>query len=158
VLLSKDEEQWCYPSETLLFFADRVQHLNERVFPVLKAGGIYISDRYIDSTFAYQGLRGYNLSFIKSLIQVLDIPAPDITFWIKLDPEIAYARAQARAEQNLYDAKPLLFYQQLEEMYRRNFEHDPRVATIDASGSVEEVAERVWAEYGRRKKLRRCCF
>jgi dTMP kinase len=147
VIIGKHDERWCYPAETLLFFADRIQHLNERVLPSIKSGSIYISDRYVDSTLAYQGLRVADTSLIHALIKLLNVPAPDMTFWIKLDPEVAYKRANERPNLNLYDVKPLSFYQQLHRQFERLFKDNPRVVTINGSGKAEDVAARVWGEY-----------
>ena len=152
VLLGNGKERWCYPAETLLFFADRMQHLNERILPAVKAGKIYISDRYVDSTLAYQGLRGTDPSLILGLIELLGAPEPDVTFWIKTDPEEAYKRATSRPNLNVYDAKPLSFYQQLHRQFERLFKNNPRVVTIDGSGKAKDVATRVWAEYSARIK------
>jgi len=152
VLLGNFRERWSYQSETLLFFADRMQHLNECVIPAIKTGKIYISDRYVDSTLAYQGLRGADLTLINSLIELLGVPEPDITFWIKVDPEVAYKRAMSRSDKNVYDAKPLSFYQQLHRQFQSLFKDNPRVAVIDGSGKEADVASRVWNEYNVRSR------
>jgi dTMP kinase len=70
-----------YPAELLLVLADRAQHVREKIRPAISAGEIVISDRYCDSTIAYQGYgRGFDLTLLRDLNRFAsDELTPDLT-------------------------------------------------------------------------------
>jgi len=91
-------------AELFMFLSDRAQHVNEVIRPFLESGGIFICDRYSDSTRAYQlAARDLNSSgFLeKDLDTMLKVAecgvSPDLTFWIDVDIETSIARIEARA-------------------------------------------------------------
>lgn len=81
-------------SELLLYFADRVQHVSEKINPYISKGFIVISDRFTDSTLAYQGYgRGISLDLIKSLNKILlNEFKPELTILLDLPAEQGLAR------------------------------------------------------------------
>ena len=76
-----------------LFGADRQNHLDIRVFPALERGDIVISDRYYHSSLAYQSL-SLDFEFVAKING--QFPAPSITFFLMLEPEISFERVQLR--------------------------------------------------------------
>lgn len=82
-------------AELLLFLASRAQHLEEVIIPALKAGKIVLCDRFNDSTIAYQGgARGMGVDYVQNLCNsVCSGTAPDLTFYLDIDPRIGLARA-----------------------------------------------------------------
>jgi dTMP kinase len=87
-------------AELLLVLADRAQHVREKLRPALASGEIVISDRYSDSTTAYQGYgRGFNLKLLGELNRLAsDAMAPDLTIVLDLPIETGLERTRARAK------------------------------------------------------------
>ena len=87
ILLNKNNSILPY-TELFLILADRIQHVHEIIEPELKAGNIVVSDRYIESSIAYQGQReGLDKEEIINFIEKLNLPVPDITFLLDLPVE-----------------------------------------------------------------------
>lgn len=130
--------------ELFLFMADHAQHLTGTVIPSLEAGAIVLSDRYADSTAAYQGvtLRGIVPDPVQ-WIQNIYLPwnlRPDKTLLFVLDPHSALLRMKSR--QGLEKFERLEFLQSVDENFRRmaNLEPD-RFVLINAGRDAEDVAE-----------------
>ena len=81
-------------AEMFLFSADRVQHVSELIRPSLDAGKVVVSDRYVDSTLAYQGYgRGLNLNDLRMIQNVATGGLkPDITIWMDVDAQTVHER------------------------------------------------------------------
>jgi dTMP kinase len=142
-------------AEMLLYFAARAQNVTEILLPSLERGEIVISDRWTDSTWAYQGF-GRNLG--TTIVQDLDAIAcrgrrPDLTFWIDIDLETSLSRARSRnrdqaATDTRMDDQSRTFFERVLEGYRTLAEREPeRVVRIDGSGDAETVADRVWRAF-----------
>ena len=103
LLVTGESERWDPKSEALLHFAARRSHLKEAVWPALERGDWVISDRFADSTMAYQGL-GMRLGreAINALYKfsVGDF-APDLTFVLDMPVELALARARKRSSEEI---------------------------------------------------------
>lgn len=135
-------------SEVLLFQASRAQLVNQVIRPKLKAGVVVISDRFADSTLAYQGY-GHRLPL--DVLQQLIMFAtsglqPHLTIYLDIEPEIGLRRRQSAAqmgeEYNRLDAHKLEFYQRVYNGYQDLMASDPsRWITIDANRSPDEVSE-----------------
>ena len=84
ILLDRSMELEPY-TETLLLLADRVQHVKKIIKPALEKNKNIFSDRYIDSTYAYQGAgRGISQDDLDNFINVLNFPIPDLTIFLEL--------------------------------------------------------------------------
>ena len=84
ILLDRTIELDSY-SETFLILADRYEHLNKFIKPALERNQNILSDRYIDSTFAYQGAgRGIDQKELEYLMDLLNYPKPDLTIYLDL--------------------------------------------------------------------------
>ena len=130
-------------AEILLYSADRAQHVEELIRPALAEGTIVLCDRYIDSTFAYQGYgRRLNLDDLKMITQFATGGLmPELSFFLYVDVEEGLRRREAgNLEMNRMDLQKKAFYDRVEQGYRDFIASDPgRWCEIDASVSIEEV-------------------
>ena len=116
--------------------------MHEIIEPELKAGNIVVSDRYIESSIAYQGQReGLDKEEIINFIEKLKLPVPDITFLLDLSVEHGLDRAMKRANLDSLRAKIYLFTK-IKALYLEMYDQNPsRIVKIDASLKSEEVFE-----------------
>lgn len=148
VILDKKNTMMDPKTEALLYAASRRQHLVEIVIPALREGKVVLSDRYIDSSLAYQGYaRGIGIDQVYSINQfAISETMPDITFFLDLKPEEGLKRiALHRSDEvNRLDLEKLSFHQKVYEAYQMLLKKYPeRIYRIDASLSVEEEVRQV---------------
>jgi dTMP kinase len=151
VILAAGQTRFGALTETLLFFAARNDHLEQVIRPELLKGNWVICDRFSDSTCVYQGCMGTigkeTLDALEAL--VIAETAPDLTLILDLPAEIGLARAVARRGDSAadgFEAENIEFHQGLRQCYLALANLYPeRCLMIDALGSEEEVAERIWA-------------
>lgn len=136
-------------TEILLYSASRAQHVAQLIQPALAAGKIVVSDRYADSTLAYQGYgRGLDLEALRTITGfATDGLTPDLTFYLDIAPEEGLQRKQAGGDEwNRLDAEVPEFHQRVwagyMELIRQGLE---RWVVIDAACSVEEVQAEIRA-------------
>jgi len=144
MLLSKSSE--ISPEvELLLMMADRKNHIDNLVMPNINKGVWVISDRYLDSTYAYQGGgRQINTSKIDSLARLLDLPQPDLTLLFDLPPPMALDRAKKRSELDRFESEPMDFHERIRDAYVSLNEDNPeRFRLIDSSVDFLEVKKQV---------------
>jgi dTMP kinase len=130
-------------AELLLFSAARADLVSRVIRPALEAGKKVVADRFADSSVAYQGgARGLGTSHVLSLTDtVIDGLWPDLTLLLKVDPELGLGRAKS---EDRFEAEGLDLQRAVAEAYEEiAIVASDRVVVIDASGSVEEVHERV---------------
>ncbi|MCR5332732.1 MAG: dTMP kinase [Bacilli bacterium] len=146
VILDKANTNMDGMTEALLYAASRRQHLVEKVWPLSKEGKIVISDRFLDSSLAYQGgARGLGIDKILSLnMFATDGYFPDLTLLFDVAPEIGLARiaANANREVNRLDLEKIEFHQQVRQTFldlAKRF--SDRFVIIDASQPYEKVIE-----------------
>jgi dTMP kinase len=129
-------------TEILLFQASRAQLVEQVIRPHLTQGGLVLSDRYADSTLAYQGY-GYqtDLERLKALVDFATGGLkPDLTIFFDLDVEEGLRRRAKGGEWNRLDALDLAFYQRVRAGYDLLIQAEPgRWVVIDASGTPEQV-------------------
>ena len=131
--------------ELLLMMADRKNHLDSLVIPNLNNGNWVISDRYLDSTYAYQGGgREMDFALIDELSNSLNLPAPDLTILFDLPVEIALERAKKRANLDRFEKEPIDFHNRIRNTYKSRAEVDSkRIKIVDSSVSFQEVKDQV---------------
>ena len=141
--------RWDALTETLLIYAARADHVKRTIGPALVAGQWVISDRFTDSTFAYQGAgRGLAREVIRRIDSVvMDDFRPDLTLILDLDVDIGLKRAGARggAEQRFenFDKE---FHQKLRQSFLDIAARNPeRCVVIDAAQNEDQVAAAIWA-------------
>ncbi|HEX8186116.1 MAG TPA: dTMP kinase [Blastocatellia bacterium] len=132
-------------AELFLIVGARAQHVAEVIRPGLARGRIVISDRYTDSTVAFQGYgRGIDLSLISIMNRfATDGIAPDLTIIFDLDPALARARLSARPVGGLLgalDEEALDFHARVRDGYLALAASEPsRIRVVDSSGTPEET-------------------
>ena len=143
-------------AEALLNYAARDDHLRRVIRPALERGEVVISDRFMDSTRAYQGYAGdCPLSLIGALERdVVGETVPDRTIILDIAPEEGLARTRARMgelplagaeREDRFERFGLSFHRRLREAFLRIAEENPkRCVIIDAARPPEEVAADIW--------------
>lgn len=133
---------WDPVAEAMLHFAARREHLARTIRPALAAGITVISDRFADSTLAYQGA-GQGLSRLvwEQLAAVaLEGFAPDLTLILDLPPETGMARAAGRGEPDRYERLGLGFHQRVREAFLATAAAEPaRCRVVDAARDADAV-------------------
>ncbi len=146
VVLNRMENKAMHPrTEILLFLAARAQLVEEVIRPRLLAGEIVLSDRYADSTLAYQG---YGHEFDCDLLrQLLNFATgglwPDLTILLDVDVETGLKRRRSSGgEWNRLDAYALAFHQRVRQGYHTLAGRDPqRWVILDANRPFDQVQE-----------------
>lgn len=135
-------------TEALLYAAARSQHLTEVVRPALQAGKLVISDRYLDSSLAYQGAgRGLGIEAVEAINQFATAGLlPDLTILLDLKPQVGLARIQKlrpQAEDRM-EQEQLAFHQRVYQGYHQLAQRDSqRIKVVDASQPIEVVTQAV---------------
>lgn len=147
LLLDAGEERVHDHSELLLMFAARVQHVHELILPALARGAWVISDRFTDSSYAYQGsARGMDMTFIAELEHRAVGIAPGLT--LLLDIDVAHARERTRGRDLLNGVSPDRIERERDDFFervragflQRAAQHPQRIRIVDASQSMADVA------------------
>ncbi|MGB8510678.1 MAG: dTMP kinase [Pyrinomonadaceae bacterium] len=133
-------------AELLIYAADRAQHVRTLVRPAVATGHIILSDRYADSTVAFQGAgRGFPDALIAEVVALATGGLmPDLTLIFDLTVDESQRRTNNRGrddeQPDRIDAEDTSFHQRVRDAYMRIAEDDPeRVKIVDASTSVEET-------------------
>ena len=155
VLLSLENRDLSPQAELFLYLADRAQHVAQVVRPALEAGTIVLSDRFADSTVAYQAYgRGLDPDLLHQLNTVAVAGAwPDLTILLDLAPEVGVTRAVERNRQEgktnaegRFEAESLAFHGRVRQGYLTWAARFPeRIRIVDAAGAPEDIALRVRA-------------
>ncbi len=133
-------------TESLLVFAARRDHLQQRIEPALARGEIVLCDRFTDATFAYQGGgRGFDpdvLAYLEAWVQ--QGRQPDLTFWFDLPPAIAAARRAAARAPDRFEAEDVAFFDRVRAGYAARVAAQPeRFVRIDADRPPADVRAQV---------------
>lgn len=142
IILDPKNEEMDDKTEALLYAAARAQHLEEVINPALKAGKLVISDRYLDSSLAYQGMgRGLGIDAVYQINQfATDGLLPDLTILLDLKPEEGLKRIGKYRSEDRLELAGLEFHQKVYTGYQEVAKKYPeRVKMVDASQSVDQV-------------------
>ena len=147
LVLQGTSDRWSGMTELLLMYAARLDHVEKLIKPALARGVWVISDRFADSSLAYQGhARGLGASHVKAVHEaVMDGFQPDLTILFDMDPVLAQKRVETRGEDiTRFDAESLDFHKTLRKAFLEIAEENAsRVHTIDADGSRGNVQNRI---------------
>lgn len=151
VILDKKNTDMDPRTEALLYAAARRQHIIQKILPSLKEGKIVISDRFLDSSLAYQGVaRGLGIDEIYQVNQyATEGLEPDITFFFDIEPEEGLRRIAANSgrEVNRLDVEKLSFHQNVRKAFLELAKRYPnRIVIIDASQDKDGVYNSVMKE------------
>jgi dTMP kinase len=147
ILLNADNAALCPTAEMLLYFAARAQNFDECIFPAWERGAYVLSDRFTDSTLAYQGHgRGLGTNIVMTLHDIACHGLqPDLTICIDIDVGTAMERARGRQQRDRIEEETAEFHQRVREAYLDLARKYPnRIRLIDGRGTLSDVAERVW--------------
>lgn len=150
-ILLEEEGALSEEAELLLYGADRSQHLAEVIRPALNKGAVVLTDRYADSTIAYQGYgRGLDLALIAKINEIASGGLwPDLTFLLDLDVKAAFARI-AESRSGGYDRmeeENAAFFRRVREGFLALAEKEPvRFRTVDASRDSRAVFAAIEAQ------------
>lgn len=131
-------------TEALLYAADRAWHAQTVIKPHLQAGEVVVSDRYLDSSLAYQGIgRGLGLEKIEEIsLWATGNLRPDLTILLDGDPEVLVARRTERPDR--MEAAGAEFHQAVRQAFLQIAERDQqRIKVIDATAGVQEIHQQV---------------
>ena len=130
--------------EMLLMMADRKDHVDNVINLNLKKGKWVISDRYLDSTIAYQGGgRQLDVNLITFLSTELHLPTPDLTLLFDLPVHEALERAKERSELDRFESEPEDFHNRIRDSYLEQASKNDRFKIVNSSKDIESVAEQV---------------
>lgn len=153
LLVSGDTARWDPVTETLLHYAARREHVEKAVKPALQRGAWVISDRFADSTMAYQGYAGsVGAEKVTALHRlVLNGFQPDLTLVLDLPVETGLSRARNRMQgqavaEDRYERMGVAFHEALRKAFHDIAAREPeRCRIIDANGDVDHVAAAIWS-------------
>jgi dTMP kinase len=154
ILLDPANKELTATAELLLMFAARAQNVEQWILPALEQGKIVISDRFTDSSIAYQGAgRGLGWERVLELDRIACRGLkPDLTICVDIDTETGLARALSRESSNSpelrFEEQAIEFHHQVREAYHELARSEPdRFRLIDGSGTPDAVAAKVSHEF-----------
>lgn len=142
VILDKNNIEMDRITEALLYAASRAQHVAQIIKPALLEGKAIICDRFVDSSIVYQGIgRNLGIDFIKKINDMAtEGTEPDITFLMKISPDLGLSRKFSSDECNRLDMEKLEFHNKVYEGYLKLESLYPeRIIGVDAAKSIEEI-------------------
>jgi dTMP kinase len=148
LLLDSSYGEMSAPAEILLFSAARAQHVSEIIRPHLAVGGVVLSDRFADSTLAYQGFgRGLDLDELRRITAfATEGVMPDLTVCLDLPAAEGLRRKRNAdfAEWNRMEQEQLAFHERVREGYLALAAEEPaRWVVIDATQPVDAIQEQI---------------
>lgn len=146
LLLHTDSAAPSPRSEVLLFAADRAHHVDTVFRPALAAGKVVLTDRYVDSSLAYQGAgRSFPLDEVRRISNwATDELRPDLTVLLDADPALTLQRLSARSAVDRLERESLEFHRRVRQAFRDLAEASPeRYLVCDAGAPREQLAEAI---------------
>ncbi len=147
LLVEGEVGRWDPMTETLLHLAARRDHVTRTILPALNSGTWVISDRFADSTLAYQGVgQGLGRERVADLSKIaIHEIVPDLTLILDLAVEAGLKRATGRrGGKHRYERMDRAFHERLRQGFLEIAECEPeRCAVIDASGSVKKTGRKI---------------
>jgi len=131
--------------ELMLMLSDRKDHVEKIILPNLEKGYWVISDRFMDSSIAYQGGgRQLDKKLIISFTDYLNLPQPDLTLLFDLPVEISLSRVKARGELDRFEKEELEFHKRIRNTYLDLAKNNSnRIKIIDSSKKIESMLNNV---------------
>jgi len=161
ILLSPENQNLDPKAELFLYLADRAQHFREVIFPSIQSGNIVVSDRFIDSTFVYQGIaRGLSKKFIEYAHDyIFEDFLPDLTIIFDIPPEVGLNRVGKdmskgirNEDESRFDLESLKFHESVRQGFLSLASKDnkKRFFVVDSSKRPDEIFEEIIRELSRR--------
>jgi dTMP kinase len=134
-----------FHTEALLYAASRAQHLDDILIPAFSTHDVVLCDRYLDSSYAYQGYaRNLGFDFVSSINQYALNYMPDLTFYIDVDPNVGMKRIQNRISLDRLDQEHMEFHNKVRQGYLEVAKLFPdRIIVIDGHQPIEDVIKTI---------------
>lgn len=150
ILLDKKNNEMVIETEIFLFSASRAQLVRQKIQPYLKDGFYVISDRFHDSSTAYQGFgRGLPVEAILNIHKIaIDDTVPDITFFIDIPTSVAIDRKKQKSHSELdrMEVNDNLFFERVRSGYLELAKNEARFRVIDGTQSIEKIHQQILIE------------
>ena len=145
ILLDEEIDKLSAKSELLLNFAARIEHVEKVIKPALKSGKIVICDRFVDSTFAYQGsAMGIAFDEIEKIQKIaIGEFIPDVTFLINVSVDEAFARISSRGNNNRYEKLGKEFHQKVYDGFSELAKKNSRINIVDGTQNQQQVFQKI---------------
>lgn len=166
MLVTGDKDKMDAVAEALLYYADRRIHLTKKIWPALEDGNWVLSDRFADSTVAYQ-FYGYDKRVpYQTLTNLYQLTVgdfkPDLTILLDIDPEIGLARSMEKAghmavKETRHESRGLEFHNRLRQGFLDIAKNEPeRIIVLDANKTITELHADIIDVICERFKLASC--
>ncbi|MDO4764917.1 MAG: dTMP kinase [Eubacteriales bacterium] len=156
IVLSPENKEMAAETEALLYAASRAQHVSEVINPSLARGEIVISDRYVVSSYVYQGIaRNLGMDAVKQINDfAIKGRMPDLTIFLFVGENTALQRKIRQKELDRLESESDSFHQRVNNGFRKVAEEYkfPKLI-IQADGSPEEVHDQIWERVKKELKL-----
>lgn len=141
IILDVNNTKMTKETETLLYAASRMQHLSEKILPALENGMVVICDRYLDSSYVYQGIaRGVGIEEVKMANHFALKYMPDLTIFLDVRPEVGLKRIENRGKMDRLDLEKIEFHQSVYNGYLKICDmFKDRIVKINGENSQEVV-------------------
>jgi len=146
LILSPENTEIVPLTETILYAASRAQHIAQVIKPAIEAGKVVICDRFVDSSYAYQGGgRGVDLKIIADINRLaIEGMIPDITFFLDIEPDIAIERRINATGADRIEQENIDFHRRVYSGYKKMASLYPdRIKTIDANRTIQEISSEI---------------
>lgn len=146
LILEPSNVEMGYIAEMLLYASSRAQHVSELVKPAVMSGKVVICDRFVDSSYVYQGFgRGIDFKVVESVNNIaIDGMIPDLTFFFDVSPEISLQRRIASTGADRIENENMEFHRKVYEGYKKLISIYPdRIKSIDSSRDIASIFEEV---------------
>lgn len=148
IILDVNNSKMSYTCEMLLYAAARAQLVDEVIKPALKDGTIVLCDRFIDSSFVYQGIaRGLGIDKVKNINNIaIGGLMPDLTLFFDVPPNISLQRRMKENVADRIEKEKLDFHNMVYEGYKKlACMYKERIKIVDANCEIEDVTKNVIA-------------
>ena len=148
LLVRGKADKWSSISELLLLFAARKDHIDKLILPALKSNKWVLCDRFVDSTYVYQGMCGKtSLDVIKKIEKiVIGQFKPELTFLINIAPKVGIQRSKRPGNKDLrYENMDIKFHNKVYQSYLKLASlNKRRIFMIDGSKTISDVENEIW--------------
>ena len=148
LLVRGKADKWSSVSELLLLFAARKDHIDKLILPALSSNKWVLCDRFVDSTYVYQGMCGKtSLDVIKKIEKiVIGQFKPELTFLINIDPKVGIQRSKRPGNKDLrYENMDINFHNKIYKSYLKLASlNKRRIFMIDGSKTISDIENEIW--------------
>ena len=132
-------------AQILLLVAARFEHFHKLILPNLKKKKIIVSDRFQDSTFAYQCIKNKALNQMLTKLNklIFNNYQPNLTILLNISPKVTLNRISVRKKNNAFDNKNISFYKNVRNSYLKLAHNNKRIKVVNAENQPEEVFKEI---------------